>query len=142
MNPYINPSMQSQDLGGLNAVYQNMAAQQQNENQVAQQGQLLTQQAGQVGQQNGSMNGAAMAAALRKNKPTDPNAQNAQDAQMNSWGAYNPMAQYNTSQNYGTDPYSQQSLMLASQDMGMGGATNPVSNMPVVGAYGQLIPNN
>ena len=98
MNPYINPSMQSQDLGGLNPVYQNMAAQQQNENQVAQQGQLLTQQAGQVGQQNGSMNGAAMAAALRKNKPTDPNSptqpttwQNLQ----NMYASYSPTSDYN-----------------------------------------------
>ena len=119
MNPYINPSMQSQDLGGLNPVYQNMAAQQQNENQVAQQGQLLTQQAGQVGQQNGSMNGAAMAAALRKNKPTDPNApqgasmgdqmanyfgtqqtpQNQAEIQQLGSNTWNPMSNYNTGAN-------------------------------------------
>jgi hypothetical protein len=116
MNPYINPMMQAQDLGGLNAVYQNTAAQQQFQNQAAMQGQQLAQQAGQTAQQSNPM---ALAQALRKSAPTDPNAQNAQDASMNSWGAYNPINQYNTSQNYGTDPYSQQSLMLASQDMGM-----------------------
>ena len=116
MNPYINPAMQSQDLGGLNPVYQNMAAQQQFENQAAMQGQQLAQQAGQTAQQSNPM---ALAGALRKSAPTDPNAQNAQSAQMNNLSAYNPYTQYQTSQNYGTDPYSQQSLMLASQNAGM-----------------------
>ena len=74
-NPYINPAMQSQDLGGLNAVYQNMAAQQQFENQAAMQGQQMTQQAGQT-QQGGGMNPMAMAMALRKQKPNDPYAAN------------------------------------------------------------------
>jgi hypothetical protein len=117
MNPYINPAMQSQDTSGLNPVYQNMAAQQQYQNQVIAQGNQLAQQAGQT--TGGGMNPLAMAAALRKDKQTDPNAQNAKDASMSSWGAYNPYTQYQTSQNYGTDPYSQQSLMLTSQDMGM-----------------------
>jgi len=67
-NPYINPAMQAQDLGGLNAVYQNMAAQQQMQNQAAMQGQQLTQQAGQT-QQGGGMNPMAMAMMLRKQKP-------------------------------------------------------------------------
>jgi len=70
MNDYINPAMQVQDLGGLNPVYQNIAAQQQLQNQGALQGQQLTQQAGQT-QQNG-MNPLAMAMMLRK-KPNDPN---------------------------------------------------------------------
>jgi hypothetical protein len=118
MNPYINPMTQPQDMSGLNPVYQNMAAQQQFENQAAQQGQQLTQQAGQTAQQSNPM---ALAAALRKSDPNKPdqNAQNMQSSQMNSWGAYNPYTQYQTSQNYGTDPYSQQSLMLASQNAGM-----------------------
>ena len=89
MNPYITPPMQSQDLGGLNAVYQNMAAQQQNQNQVAQQGQQLTQQAGQVGQQGGGMNPLMMAMALRK-KPTDPNVPNNADMP-------NPVSPYDSS---------------------------------------------
>jgi hypothetical protein len=67
-NPYINSAMQSQDLGGLNAVYQNMAAQQQMQNQAAMQGQQLTQQAGQTAK--GGMNPMAMAMMLRK-KPND-----------------------------------------------------------------------
>jgi hypothetical protein len=80
------------------------------------QGQQLAQQAGQTAQQSNPM---ALAGALRKSAPTDPNAQNAQSAQMNNLSAYNPYTQYQTSQNYGTDPYSQQSLMLASQNAGM-----------------------
>lgn len=70
MNPYINPAMQSQDLGGLNPVYQNMAAQQQMQNQAAMQGQQLTQQAGQT--VKGGMNPMAMAMMLRKKDPTKP----------------------------------------------------------------------
>jgi len=71
MPTYINPAMQAQDLGGLNAVYQNMAAQQQMQNQAAMQGQQMTQQAGQIGKQGGGMNPMAMAMALRKQKPND-----------------------------------------------------------------------
>jgi hypothetical protein len=69
MNPYIQPFQQPQDMSGLNPVYQNMAAQQQFENQAAQQGQQLTQQAGQTAQQSNPM---ALAAALRQNKTPQP----------------------------------------------------------------------
>ena len=141
-NPYTSqymPNGFSQDAQGMMPVFQNIAQQQANLTQNLSQENQLAQQAGQTTKQSSPMD---LANALRKTKPTDPNAQNAKDAQMGSWGAYNPMTQYDTSNQYGTDPYSQQSLMLASQDMGMNSATNPVSNMPVVGAYGQLIPNN
>ena len=114
MNPYINPSMQAQDLGGLNPIYQNMAAQQQFQNQAAMQGQQLAQQAGQTAQQSNPM---ALAAALRK--PTDPNApqgasmgdkmanyfgtqqtpQNQQQIQQQGSNTWNPMSDYNTGAN-------------------------------------------
>ena len=145
-NPYYlamtqmgNPKPQTQDLGGLNPVFQNIAQQQAMQNMAMQQGQALTQQAGQTAQ-GGGMNPLAMAMALRK----QPNQQdiNAKDVQMGGMGTYNPYTQYNISQQYGTDPYSQQSRMLAAQESGMGYTPSPVSNMPVVGAYGQLLPNN
>jgi hypothetical protein len=70
-NPYYlamtqmgNPKPQTQDLGGLNPVFQNIAQQQAMQNMAMQQGQALTQQAGQTAQ--GGMNPMAMAMALRK----------------------------------------------------------------------------
>ena len=63
-----NPRPQVQDIGGLSPVFQNIAAQQANQNAVMQQGQALTQAAGQTGQQGGGMNPMAMAAMLRKGK--------------------------------------------------------------------------
>jgi hypothetical protein len=78
----------------------------------------------------------AMAMALRGGKKPETGA-NA--SQMNEFGAYMPWNQSAASSQYGTDPYSQQSRMLASQDLGM---NSPVSNMPVVGANGLLMPNN
>jgi hypothetical protein len=63
-----NPRPQVQDIGGLSPVFQNIAAQQANQNAVMQQGQALTQAAGQTGQQSGGMNPMAMAAMLRKGK--------------------------------------------------------------------------
>jgi hypothetical protein len=70
MNPYIQSFQQPQDMSGLQPVYQNMAAQQQFQNQAAQQGQQLTQQAGQTAQ--GGMNPLAMATLLRKKDPNKP----------------------------------------------------------------------
>ena len=63
-NPYIMPMQQTQDLGGLNPVYQNIAQQQAMQNAAMQQAQGLTQQAGQTAQ--GGMNPMAMAMMLRK----------------------------------------------------------------------------
>jgi hypothetical protein len=68
MNPYITQMQQPQDLGGLSPVFQNMAAQQANQNMAMQQGQGLTQDAGRTAQ--GGMNPMAMAAMLRKQDPT------------------------------------------------------------------------
>jgi len=71
MNQYIMPMQQPQDLGGLSPYFQNIAQQQAMQNAAMQQGQGLTQAAGQVGQ-SGGMNPMAMAAMLRKKDPTKP----------------------------------------------------------------------
>ena len=116
MNQYIMPMQQPQDLGGLSPYFQNIAQQQANQAIAMQQGNQLTQQAGQTGQQGG-MNPMAMAAMLRKNP--DQAAMNAQDAQMGGLSTYNPFTQASISQQYGTDPYSQTSRMLAAQESGI-----------------------
>jgi hypothetical protein len=64
------------------------------------------------------MNPMMMAAMLRKDKP-DQAAVNAKDAQMGGLSTYNPMTQYSISNQYGTDPYSQTSRMLAAQERGL-----------------------
>jgi hypothetical protein len=106
MNPYINPAMQSQDLGGLNPVYQNMAAQQQFENQAAMQGQQLAQQAGQTAQQSNPM---ALAAALRKTDPNKPQAGLGQMVDAN--GNIVPDPTYGTGNAYGNMTSSEISNM-------------------------------
>ena len=116
-NPYIQQMPQTQDLGGLSPYYQNIGAQQAMQQQALQQGISLTNQAGMTvdGKQVGAgYNQLAMANALRK--PQTQEQINAQDVQMGGMGTYNPYTQYNVSQQYGTDPYSQQSRMLASQE--------------------------
>lgn len=66
-----NARPQTQELGGLSPVFQNIAAQQANQNAAMQQAQGLTQAAGQTGQ-GGGMNPMAMAAMLR-GKPKGDN---------------------------------------------------------------------
>ena len=68
-NPYIMQQPQ-QDIGGLSPVFQNIAAQQANQNMAMQQGQQMAQQVGQNNQ--GGMNPMAMAAMLRKDKKPAP----------------------------------------------------------------------
>jgi hypothetical protein len=70
MNPYIMPMQQPQDLGGLSPYFQNIAQQQAMQNMAMQQGQGLTQSAGQLGQ--GGNDNMALAAMLRKQDPTKP----------------------------------------------------------------------
>lgn len=113
-NPYIQQMPQTQDLGGLNPYFQNIAQQQAMQQAAMQQAQGLTQQAGQTAQ--GGMNPMAMAQALRQGQPENQQNINAKDVQMGGIGAYNPYTQYQVSANYGTNPYSQQSRMLASQE--------------------------
>jgi aromatic ring-opening dioxygenase catalytic subunit (LigB family) len=110
---YMQP-VNPQEQQGLMPVFQNIAAQQANQNAALAQQNQLTQQAGQTGQQGGGMNPMAMAAMLRK-KPGQAD-MNAQDAQMGGLSTYNPFTQYSISQQYGTDMYSPQSRMLAAQE--------------------------
>lgn len=107
----VPPYMQQDQ--GLNPVFQNIAGQQANQNAALQQQNQQVQQAGQT--QQGGMNPLAMAQALRGKQPQT----GADAAKMNEFGAYMPWNQMSTANQYGTDPYSQQSLMLASQDLGM-----------------------
>ena len=112
----VNPYFAQQDQG-LMPVFQNIAQQQQNQNMAIQQGNQLTQQAGQVGQ--GGMNPMMMAAMLRKGDKPTQDQMNAKDVQMGGLGTYNPFTQSNISQQYGTDPYSQSSRMIAAQEQGL-----------------------
>jgi hypothetical protein len=109
---YMQPT-DPNELARLSPAFQNIGMQQANQNAAMQQGQALSQAAGQTGK-SGGMNPMAMAAMLRK-KP-DQAAINAQDAQMGGLSTYNPMTQYSISQQYGTDMYSPQSRMLAAQE--------------------------
>jgi len=116
-NPYIQQGQQ-QDIGGLSPVFQNIATQQANQNAAMQQGAGLNQQATELGQQSGNINPLLMAAALRKgDKPTQEQ-MNAKDAQMGGLSTYNPMTQYGISQQYGTNPFSESSRMIAAQEKG------------------------
>jgi len=116
-NPYIQQGQQ-QDIGGLSPVFQNLAAQQASQNAAMQQGAGLNQQAMQLGQESGNINPLLMAAALRKgDKPTQDQV-NAKDAQMGGLSTYNPVTQYGISKQYGTDPFSETSRMLAAQEKG------------------------
>jgi len=75
MNPYIPQMMQSQDLGGLSPVFQNIAQQQANQAAAMQQGMGLTNQAGMTtkGKQAGvGYDQIAMANALRKKDQPAP----------------------------------------------------------------------
>jgi hypothetical protein len=114
ISPYMTP-VNPQEQQGLMPVFQNIAQQNQNQNAALAQQNQLVQQAGQTGQKSGGMNPMAMAMALRGKQPQT----GADAAKMNEPGAYMPWNQMAASNNYGTDPYSQQSLMLASQDLGM-----------------------
>jgi hypothetical protein len=62
---YMQPT-DPNELARLSPSFQNIAGQQANQNMAMQQGNQLTQQAGQTGQQSGGMNPMAMAMALRK----------------------------------------------------------------------------
>jgi hypothetical protein len=67
--PYMQP-INPQEQQGLMPVFQNMAAQQQNQNAALAQQNQLVQQAGQT--QQGGMNPMSMAAMLRKKDPSKP----------------------------------------------------------------------
>jgi hypothetical protein len=61
---------QPQDIGGLSPYFQNIAQQQAMQNMAIQQGQGLSQAAGQLGQ--GGNDNMALAAMLRKQDPSKP----------------------------------------------------------------------
>ena len=67
---YMQP-MNPQEQQGLMPVFQNIGSQQANQNAAMQQGQALTQAAGQTGQSGGN-NQMALAAMLRKKSPGAP----------------------------------------------------------------------
>jgi hypothetical protein len=112
---YMQP-VNPQEQQGLMPVFQNIAQQQQNQNAALAQQNQLTQQAGQIGQQGGGMNPMAMAAMLRK-KPGQAD-MNAQDVQMGGLSTYNPFTQASISEQYGTNPFSESSRMIAAQERG------------------------
>ena len=114
MNPYILQGQPMQDQQGLMPVFQNIGQQQANQQAALAQQNQQVQQAGQIGKQSGN-DQMALAAMLRKDKPTQDQ-MNAKDAQMGGLRTYNPYTQYKISNTYGTDPYSQQSRMLAAQE--------------------------
>ena len=126
MNPYILQQQQP-DIGGLSPVFQNIGSQQANLNNAIAQGQGLSQQASQIagqGGMGGGMNNMAMAAMLRKGSNPYFNAAKA----MMTNGAENV---------YGYGGQGQVPTQITGQDQ-----YEPVQNMPVVGQYGQLLPNN
>ena len=84
-------------------VFQNASAQQQNMQGLMGQGQKLTGQA--LLPADMQYNPKEMAGALRNMGET--------------LNAYSPWQQVNMSEQYGTDPYSEQSRMLAMQERGM-----------------------
>lgn len=114
MSQYILDENKPQELGGIPTMMQNIAAQQAMQAAALAQGNQLMQQAGQTGQQGGG-SPLALAMALRKGGKgeVDPNAK---DAAMGGIGSYNPLKQLSVSSQYGTNPYSKQSRMLASQE--------------------------
>lgn len=85
-NPYIQQMPQTQDLGGLNPVFQNISAQQAMQQQALQQGMDLTNQAGMTvdGKQAGAgYNQLAMANALRNQQ--DQQRMNMANAEMSAF---------------------------------------------------------
>jgi hypothetical protein len=115
MNPYILMPPPIQDVSGLQPVFQNTGQQQMNQQAALAQQNQLANQAGQT-QGGAGINQLAMAMMLRNKDPKKPMDQNAKDAQMGGASTYNPFAQYDISQKYGTDMYSPQSRMLAAQE--------------------------
>jgi hypothetical protein len=85
-NPYIQQMPQTQDLGGLNPLFQNISAQQAMQQQALQQGMDLTNQAGMTvdGKQAGAgYNQLAMANALRNQQ--DQQRMNMANAEMSAY---------------------------------------------------------
>jgi hypothetical protein len=124
-NPYITqvaPYMQ-QDQQGLMPVFQNTNAQQQYlANQLREQHQMSQPRQQQSGGGMGGMNPMSMANML-KNQPSSAGGISSPysfgGSTSNNLSAYAPWNQSAAANTYGTDPYSQQSIMLAQQDAGL-----------------------
>ena len=71
MNPYILQGQPTQDISGLQPVFQNFGQQQANQQAALAQQNQLVNQAGQT-QSGGGMSPMALAMALRKKDPTKP----------------------------------------------------------------------
>ena len=107
MNPYIT----YQDPQKLFATTQGTGMQDQFHQQAMQQMAQLASQTGQSSPSSNSMNALSLAKALRGS--------NAVSNSMDTANAYMPWTQMSIANQYGTDPYSEQSRMLALQNMGM-----------------------
>ena len=104
-SPYIKfPDIYGANQGTMNPYQQNISSQNQSIQRLLQQGNQLAN-ANLDGQTDTSFNGKQMANALRNLGQTA--------------NAYAPWTQSNIASNYGTDPYSEQSRMLAMQERGM-----------------------
>ena len=113
----------AQDQQGLGPVFQNTNAQQQYlANQLREQHQMAQPR---QQQSSGGMNPMSMANML-KNQPTSTNGISSPysfgGSTSNNLSGYAPWNQSATANTYGTDPYSQQSIMLAQQDAGLSDA--------------------
>ena len=126
-SPYIvTVPPQQQDQQGLMPVFQNTNAQQQYlANQLREQ-----QQSGHRGQSGGSsgMNPMDLAKMLKNGQQANSlsngmsNPYSFGGSTSNNLSAYTPWNQSATANTYGTDPYSQQSIMLGQQDAGLSDA--------------------
>ena len=110
-NPTYNPytGITTPDVTGLNKTFQNFAQQEQFHQAMLQNQAQMAQQAGQT-----QGNNSALAQLLRNNKGSTSPLSSIKD-QAN---AYMPWTQMKVADTYGTDPYSQQSQMLAMQERG------------------------
>ena len=130
-NPYITqvPSYMAQDQQGqqgLSPVFQNTNAQQQYlANQLREQHQIAQPR---QQQSSGGMNPMSMANMLKNGQQSNPlsggmsNPYSFGGSTSNNLSGYAPWNQSATANTYGTDPYSQQSIMLAQQDAGLSDA--------------------
>lgn len=106
MNPYIT----YQDPQKLFATTQGTGMQDQFHQQAMQQMAQLASQAGQSAPSANSINALSLAKALRGS--------NAVSNGVDTANAFMPWTQMNIGNQYGTDPYSEQSRMLAMQERG------------------------
>lgn len=131
-NPYTSIfAPQSMQGGDTSPVMMNTGGREGYQSALNAQGSQLAQQALTSGQTSGGMNPFAMAQALRKG------ASAANTFGDTAQGGYSQQDQYMKDAMVNPQTPQQKALMAQGVDM-----MSPVQNMPVVGAYGQLLPNN